>query len=108
LPIPSRIAIALALIALPVMTLTAANVASVVQKGRTFSVPSLRIGRGDLVRFNNDDLFLHQVYVETPEFNFESDEQEPGTSVDIQFSRAGLLEVRCHIHPKMLLQVDVR
>jgi plastocyanin len=86
----------------------AGGVAVVVQKGRAFSVASLHISRGDTIRFNNEDDFVHQAYVESPSFSFETDEQEPGTSTEIRFPKAGTFEVRCHIHPKMLLIVDVR
>jgi len=104
----TTIYLALALVLSSVTALTAANVVSVVQKGRAFGVASVRVIHGEVVRFVNNDLFLHQVYVGTPSFTFESDEQEPGTNVDIAFSRSGLFEVRCHIHPKMLLQVEVQ
>ena len=106
--IAPKIFAALALLLLSITTLTAANVVSVVQKGRAFGVAAIKVSTGEVLRFVNNDLFLHQIYVETPSFNFESDEQEPGTNVDIQFSKTGLFQVRCHIHPKMLLQVEVR
>jgi len=103
------VSIALTLVLLSVTAaLTATNVAEVIQKGRAFSTGGVQIPKGGIVRFINDDLFLHQVYVETPSFNFESDEQEPGTNVEVQFPKPGLFEVRCHIHPKMLLQVEVK
>ncbi len=86
----------------------AAGTALVSQKGRTFAVARLEIVHGDVVRFMNDDTFLHQIYVNTPAFNYESAEQEPGGSVEIRFPNAGSFEVRCEIHPKMLLHVDVR
>lgn len=99
--------VGLAVAAVSVTALAAAKVAVVSQQGRAFSVTSLRILKGDSVRFSNEDKFVHQMYVEASSFNFESDEQEPGTDVAIEFPKAGLFEVRCHIHPKMLLQVDV-
>ena len=92
--------------ALSVATL-AAGMVTVSQQSRAFSVASLQIARGDTIRFSNNDKFRHQMYVESPSFNFETDEQAPGTAVDIAFPQAGLFQVRCHIHPKMLLQVDV-
>ena len=85
----------------------AAGMVTVSQQNRAFSVGGLQIVRGDTIRFSNDDKFRHQIYVESPSFKFESDEQAPGSAVDIAFPRAGLFQVRCHIHPKMLLQVDV-
>jgi plastocyanin len=106
LRIVPKLTIALIVLLLSVSALTAANVVSVTQNHRAFSVASLQIMHGEVVRFVNSDLFLHQVYVDSPSLNFESDEQEPGTNVDITFPKTGLFQVRCHIHPKMLLQVE--
>ena len=103
-----KICVALTFVALPIATLAAVNVVGVIQRGRAFNVAGVQVRRGEIVRFSNDDQFLHQVFVATPAFNFESAEQEPGTTVDIPFTDAGLFEVRCHIHPKMLLHVEVR
>jgi plastocyanin len=86
----------------------AAGAALVSQKGRAFSLGTLQIMHGDVVKFTNDDKFLHQIYVDTPAFDYDSAEQEPGSSVEIRFPESGTFEVRCHIHPKMLLSVDVR
>ena len=85
-----------------------AGLATVAQRGRAFTVPSVQVARGDTVRFVNDDAFLHQVFVESPTFKYESAEQEPGTNVDVRFTSAGTFTVRCHIHPKMTLQVEAR
>jgi plastocyanin len=93
---------------LPTALALAAGIATVSQQGRAFLVHDLQIARGDTVHFTNDDDFTHQIYVNSPSFNFESAEQAPGQAVDLRFPTAGLFEVRCHIHPKMLLHVDVR
>ena len=92
--------------ALSAAALAAAGVVTVSQQNRAFSVAGVRIVHGQTVRFSNDDQFRHQIYVESPSFSFESDEADPGTSVDIEFAKAGIFQVRCHIHPKMLLTVD--
>ena len=90
-------------------TLAVAGGLSVVsQKSRAFAMRDLQISRGDTVRFTNDDAFLHQVFVRSASMNYESAEQEPGQAVDVVFSAAGTFEVRCEIHPKMLLNVAVR
>lgn len=86
----------------------AGGIALVSQKKRAFNVKSVRVVAGDTVKFSNEDTFVHQIYVESRALSFESDEQPPGTSVEIQFPAAGDYEVRCHIHPKMLLNVNVR
>ncbi len=83
------------------------GIVTVSQQNRAFAVSNERIAHGQTIRFDNDDQFRHQIYVESPSFNFESDEADPGTTVDILFAKAGVFQVRCHIHPKMLLTVDV-
>lgn len=85
-----------------------AGLATVAQRGRAFAVPSVQVARGDTVRFVNDDAFLHQIFVDSLVFRFESEEQEPGMNVDVRFTSAGTFTVRCHIHPKMTLQVEAR
>jgi len=84
-----------------------AGVAIVSQKGRAFSVSTLQVARGDVVRFANDDKFRHQIFVDATSFDYDSAEQDPGASVEIHFPTTGSFEIRCHIHPKMLLKVDV-
>jgi plastocyanin len=79
----------------------------IAQKGRAFEIQEIDIRRGDTLTFANDDPFLHQIFVESPTLSFESDEQPPGETVQVKFPAAGTFEVRCHIHPKMLLTVDV-
>lgn len=86
----------------------AAGLATVLQKGRAFAVGTLQVARGDTVRFVNDDTFLHQIFIDSPTLKFESEEQEPGQSIDIRFTKDGTFAVRCHIHPKMLVQVNAR
>lgn len=82
----------------------AGKIHEVVQKNRMFQVKELTIIHGELVRFINADEFLHQIYVKSPDFSFDSDEQVPGKAIDVKFP-AGVFEVRCRIHPKMLLVV---
>jgi plastocyanin len=77
------------------------------QQNRAFSVASLHIVAGAIVRFTNADEFGHQIFVSTPEFSYESDESYPGENVDVRFTTAGTFDVRCHIHPKMHLAVQV-
>lgn len=103
----------LPLACLAILTLSAAGasgagIMAVAQRSRAFAVPGIQVARGDTVRFLNDDSFLHQIYVQSPGFSFESPEQDPGTTVDVRFNQAGTFTVLCHIHPKMTLQAEVR
>lgn len=94
--------------ATPAALAMAAGIATVSQQGRAFSTREVQIAPGDMVHFNNEDEFLHQIYVHSPSFSYESAEQAPGEVVTVRFPTAGTFEVRCHIHPKMLLTVNVR
>ncbi len=84
-----------------------ADTIEISQKGRTFRPQSVEIKVGDTVRIRNDDEFLHHVYVNAPEFNFDSEEQPPGNTIDVKFTRPGDFNVLCRIHPKMKLTVHV-
>ncbi len=81
---------------------------TIVQAHRAFSISTISIARGETLRFSNEDGFTHQIYIETPQFTFESDEQEPGQTVAVTFPVSGHFAVHCHIHPKMQLDVDVK
>ena len=85
----------------------AAAVHRIVQKGRAFAISDITIPRGDTVLFTNEDEFLHQIYVDSRNMSFDSPEQAPGQTIEVNFPRSGTFPVRCHIHPKMLLTVRV-
>lgn len=88
----------------------AANAATiqVAQEGRAFKPGEITIHAGDTLQISNKDEFIHQIYVDSSEMSFDSDEQPPGQSISISFPKAGDFNVRCHIHPKMLLVVHVK
>ena len=86
----------------------AAALHQIVQKGRAFSQKAIEIGVGDTISFTNDDEFLHQIYVRSEQFQFESAEQPPGETVDVRFPVSGSFSVECEIHPKMHLAVTVK
>ncbi len=78
------------------------------QKGRAFNMKELTVARGDTVRFVNDDEFIHQIFIDSRAFKFDSAESDPGQVIPVEFNAAGIYEVKCHIHPKMLLLVTVK
>jgi plastocyanin len=86
----------------------AAQTHRIVQHGRAFDVAEVAIAAGDTLEFNNEDDFIHQIYIQSPQLNFDSDEQPPGQIITVKFPAAGTYEVRCHINPKMYLKVDVK
>ena len=90
------------------VTAIGARVHEVSQKGRAFQPAALVIKRGETVQVLNDDAdLLHHAYVDSPEFTFDSGDQEPGEKARIVFPVAGTFAVLCGIHPKMKLTVQV-
>jgi plastocyanin len=78
------------------------------QKNREFQPGYIAITRGEALRFINDDGdLLHHAYLTSPTFEFDSNDQKPGTSFTVVFPVAGSFTVRCGIHPKMKLLVNV-
>lgn len=81
---------------------------TVIQSGRTFHPGEITINRGEALTFTNNDEFIHQIYVASQDFGFDTDEKSPGENVTETFTQSGTFEVQCHIHPKMKLIVHVR
>ena len=81
---------------------------TVIQQDRTFRPGDITIPAGSSLTIKNQDEFIHQVYVDSPGFNYDSEEKQPGEDLHIAFPTAGTFPVRCHIHPKMLLTVHVK
>jgi plastocyanin len=78
------------------------------QHDRVFNRSEINVTVGDTIHFDNNDDFIHQIYVESPDFHFDSAESYPGDTIDVTFSKSGIFYVHCHIHPKMSLQVTVK
>lgn len=79
----------------------------VIQADRKFQESAITIGRGDTVRFTNDDPYIHQIYVDARNLNFESRMQPPKEIIEVRFTSPGVYQVMCHIHPTMHLTVTV-
>jgi plastocyanin len=99
---------ALAATAIAVGVALADDAHTIIQQNRAFHPGEVSIAKGDTLDFSNQDDFIHQIYVDTPGFSYDSAEQEPGVVFHIHFPDAGTFPVRCHIHPKMLLTVHVK
>src|SRR3569623_1856354 len=79
------------------------------QKNRMFQPGEISINRGVALRFINDDgELLHHAYLKSPEFNFDSGDQKPGSKFEVVFPVVGNFTVLCAIHPKMKLLVNVK
>ena len=99
----------LAAVALAALGASAHQVAVVSQKKRVFEPREVEVNLGDSLVFVNDDgELLHHVYSRDARFSFDIGEQPAGTRVPVRFSVRGAFDVRCDIHPRMLLRVTVR
>jgi plastocyanin len=86
----------------------AAATHTIIQVDRSFKPGEITIAAGDSLAFNNQDEFIHQIYVDSDRIDYDSAEQPPGQIITIAFPKSGDFPVRCHIHPKMLLIVHAK
>ncbi len=79
----------------------------VIQKDKLFSEETKDLKVGDTIKFTNSDDVTHNIYSKSEVKDFEVAKQDPGTSEIVTFDKAGEVKVRCAIHPKMKLTVNV-
>jgi plastocyanin len=92
----------------PLVAALAAGPQAVSQRGRAFSRATVEIGRGETLRFLNEDDFPHQILVSGNTVLVDSDLQSPGEVLDVAFPDSGVFAVQCGIHPRMRMSVRVR
>ena len=98
-----------AMIAVFAMTAVRADApVTVTQKGLQFSVEELTVKKGQLVVFINDDRTAHNITVSGEGLNLNGGLQQPGVEFKVPFSKAGVYQVSCGIHPKMKLSITVK
>ena len=85
-----------------------ANEVTVAQKGKAFSMPTLTIKVGDKVSFRNDDPFAHNVFSLSDAMQFDLGTSPQGQAKSVTFSKAGVYEIECAIHPEMKLTINVK
>ena len=79
------------------------------QKGKQFGPRDVALRIGEHITIINDDAnFVHNAYVDSEEFAFDSGDIEPGARTVITFPQEGDFTVLCGVHPKMRLAVRVR
>ena len=77
------------------------------QMGRAFTTANLEIKRGDVVVFVNDDNVPHNISSSSTGNAFNLGSQAPGTSTPVTFTETGEVDVRCLIHPRMRMTVQI-
>ena len=79
----------------------------VIQAGKKFDTKLIMIKSGDGIEFVNQDKISHNVYSRTKGHEFDLKVQTPGSSSIVTFDAPGKVQVRCAIHPRMKLTVNV-
>jgi plastocyanin len=89
--------------------LSASESATVVvkQKNKSFEPATVEIHAGESVELINEDATVHNAFCSAGDFKYNSGPQQPGSHATITFTAAGSYQVRCAIHPKMVLIVQV-
>ncbi len=80
---------------------------TVSQNKRTFDPKLLNAHLGDTVLLVNDDRYAHNLYSETPGFEFNVRKQMPGDNYSLRLDKRGTFDIRCVIHPRMKITVNV-
>ncbi len=94
-----------ACLALPV---AAADV-HVDQVGQKFDPNTVSLKVGDTVHFKNGDDVTHNINVIDGDDNADDKGlQKPGQEITQKFDKAGSYMVKCAIHPKMKMSVEVK
>lgn len=105
----SRIALVTSLLALTAVSgiaLAAATLHDVTQLGRTFSQEEITVRAGDRIRVSNADPVTHSLFARTADYDIH-ETQAPGAQSTFTFDTPGTVELRCAIHPQMVLKVTV-
>ena len=77
------------------------------QENKEFSEKKVTIKAGDTIVFRNDDDVTHNVYSRSKGHKFDIGAQKPDTAAPYTFASPGKVKVRCAIHPRMKLTVNV-
>ena len=77
------------------------------QRQKAFWPTRLTVTVGDKVVFTNNDEVTHNMFSRTEGHKFNLKMQKPGERKDVSFDTPGEVLVRCAIHPKMKLVVEV-
>jgi len=107
---PTRLAIALAILMGLVVAVPAATTITVIQRGLALNMASASLAKGDRLNFTNDDDVIHNIHVFGPGDDDSADLglQKPGKILSYKFDKSGAYRVRCNIHPSVKMAVTVK
>jgi plastocyanin len=83
------------------------QVTMIAQKGRRFVPDLVAITVNERVAFPNNDPFLHNVFSQSADRQFDLGSYKRGESKDKQFPKTGVVDVYCNIHPEMAATILV-
>ncbi|MDP6872026.1 MAG: cupredoxin domain-containing protein [Alphaproteobacteria bacterium] len=78
------------------------------QKKKRFTPKQIEAKLGDTVLFVNDDRYAHNLFSDTPGFEFDVRKQMPGDQHRLTLEKRGKFKIRCVIHPRMKMTVNVK
>lgn len=103
-----KLTLAAALVAVVGVSQTASAAEIVItQKAKKLDVAKVDIKVGDSIKFVNSDSITHNVY-SNKGMKFDLGAQKPSDASSQVFDKAGKFRVRCAIHPKMKVTVNVK
>lgn len=107
---PSCVVAAAGLLVFIVATAAYAASATVVDQVRQrFSISVLSIIAGDSIRYANTDDVRHNIHIYGSDgTDVDHGLQNPEQTLEVKFDRPGVFVVRCSIHQKMKMRVEVR
>jgi plastocyanin len=107
---PTRFAIAIAILLGLVVAVPAATTITVIQRGLALNMASASLTRGDRLTFTNNDDVIHNIHIFGPADDDSVDLglQKPGKLLSYKFDKAGAYRVRCNIHPSVKMAVTVK
>lgn len=79
------------------------------QRNKQFTPEDIVLRPGDTLIFTNHDTVTHNIHV--IDVNGDAQDkglQKPGEIIRQAFTEPGVYQVRCHIHPDMILMVTVK
>lgn len=79
----------------------------VTMAGSNYQPASTSASVGDTIRFVNDDVADHNVFVPTASHALDLGKQEVGSEAELVLRTPGTFEVECVFHDHMLLTVEV-
>jgi cytochrome c peroxidase len=86
---------------------SAATTVTVDQKNLKFSIPVLKMAKGDSVEFKNSDDTSHNITIKGDGFTANSGLQAPGQPFKAPMVKPGTYKVTCGIHPNMKMTIVV-